>query len=363
MSHRRGLLALACGALALSGCSASAHSGAPTTTTRPSSSTTTQAPPSPSIQLTDTQLAPSGWVPIDYGHAQISVPATWDVMAPPACYGDEHDDVILGAGGGDGYCLPAAMPTGAVQIQPYPARRRGSTPISQPPVPTRVIHVNGLAVREIIGAGAYDVPSLGVSLNFFGHTDRQVLDTLTRSPRAVALGRSGAPRMPASWHRITFGGLSFSVPASWAVTHTSQATLGGPPCSFLSDMTTIPASATLSTAKESGPVYHCPYEGGRLHPLRPQLGLIVNAQSQATPTFVPLPSECRQQAGLRLCVNASLNEGILEVSMQRVPTCGAACAPPGPAAEHPPIVELGLAGSGLVDRTILDSFRVVSPPS
>jgi hypothetical protein len=353
MAHRRLLLTIACGALALSACSASVHSVAPTTTARPGSSTTTLAPPSPPIQLTNIGLTPTDWVPIDYGHAQIAVPATWDVTAPPACYNSVHDDVILGAGGGTGDCFSAGMPTDTVQIQPYPSRQHGCISCPQPYNPTKVIHLNGFLVRKIGGAN-YDVPSLGVSLDFFAHTDRQVLDTLTRSPRAVALGHTGAPRIPASWHRITFRGLSFAVPTSWTVTRTGVATLGGPICSPLSDMTTTPPTITLSTDRQPAPVYACPLEPVRLRPLRPQLGLIVNALSrQFTPTFVALPSECHQQGGLRLCVDTNLNEGILEVSMQRVPTCGTACS----LVIQPPLVELGLAGSGLVDRTILDSFR------
>jgi hypothetical protein len=357
MAHRRLLLTLACGALALSACSASVHSVAPTTTARPGSSTTTLAPPSPPIQLTDIGLTPTDWVPIDYGHAQIAVPATWDVTAPPACYNSVHDDVILGAGGGTGDCFSAGMPTDTVQIQPYPSRQHGCISCPQPYIPTKVIHLNGFLVRKTIDGANYDVPSLGVSLDFFAHTDRQVLDTLTRSPRAVALGHTGAPRIPASWHRITFAGLSFAVPEAWAVTRTGVATLGGPICSPLSDMTTTPPTITLSTDRQPAYVYGCPLElfaGQR--PVRPQLGLIVNAQSEWTPTFVARSSECRRQGGLLLCVDTNLNEGILEVSMARVPTCDNAC-PPVPVIEHPASVELGLAGSGLVDRTILDSFR------
>ncbi|MGO9197671.1 MAG: hypothetical protein ACLQK4_11185 [Acidimicrobiales bacterium] len=341
-------------ALALSACSSSPKSETPTTTPAPSSSPKV-APPR--IQLTDTSLQPSGWVPIEYGHAQISVPATWKVIGPPACLGSLHDAVILGGGAGDGYCPPERVQreTHVVEIEPYPYRRRGTIAISQPSVPVKVMHLSGFTVLRSVFGNTYAMPALGVSLVFFAQTDRRVLDTLTRSPRAVALGRSGAPAIPASWRRITFAGLSFAVPSTWAVSRTSVTTLGSPPCSALSDMVATTPSVVLSTDGEPAYVYHCPsFVPGRERPLRPQLGLVVDGNSKWTPTFVARAEDCRSQAGLHLCVDTSANEGILEVSAARSPSCGTDCSP---VVSHPPIIALGLSGSGLTDRTILDSFR------
>jgi hypothetical protein len=196
------------------------------------------------------------------------------------------------------------------------------------------------------------VPALGISLYFFGRVDRRVLDTLTRSPRAVALGRSGAPPVSTLWRRVTFAGVSFAVPATWAVSHTPDAASGAPICSDQSDLTTTPPSVVLSTDALPGPIFSCLLEPNDQRPFRQQLGVVVNTKAGTSVAnsgySVSLQRlNCRLQASLRLCVDPLANAGILEFSA--LPT-----SHPGATAAS---VELGLAGSGLVDRTIFDSFR------
>ena len=41
--------------------------------------------PHPTVPLTDTAATPSGWAPVAYGNAQISVPADWRVSRGPVC--------------------------------------------------------------------------------------------------------------------------------------------------------------------------------------------------------------------------------------------------------------------------------------
>ncbi|MGO9197672.1 MAG: hypothetical protein ACLQK4_11190 [Acidimicrobiales bacterium] len=105
----------------------------------------------------------------------------------------------------------------------------------------------------------------------------------------------------------------------------------------------------LSTDEVLPPTPGCPLEayGAREKPLRPELGLIVNARGAYTPGVAAQTSECMQQAGLRLCVDPTDTQGILEVSVQLL----------GNLSKGHPVIDLGLSGSGLTDRTILDSFR------
>jgi hypothetical protein len=342
-------LTLACAALALSACSSSTPASTPTTEPQHSSS-----PPvaSPRIKLSDVSLQPSGWVPIDYGHAQISVPADWRVNEQPGCVFPIKDTVLIG--GGAAFCSPVE-PSGAVSgpsiaIERYQAPPEGIS--SNAPSSSKRLRLNGFTLFGS-GAGSYDVPALGISLYFFGRVDRRVLDTLTRSPRAVALGRSGASPVSALWRRVTFAGVSFAVPATWAVSHTPDAASGAPICSDQSDLTTTPPSVVLSTDALPGPIFNCLLEPNDQRPFRPQLGVVVNMKAGATSVANSGYSaslqrlNCRLQASLRLCVDPLANAGILEFSAQPTSRPGAAAAS----------VEIGLAGSGLVDRTIFGSFR------
>ena len=97
---------------------------------------------------------------------------------------------------------------------------------SQPP--TAYGHrevINGISVYPYAAApqGSYLVPSLRVEVTVDGLLAQQVLHTLTRSPRAVALARGPAPSVPSSWRSVTFARLRFSVPANWPVDRTSLA--------------------------------------------------------------------------------------------------------------------------------------------
>jgi hypothetical protein len=293
----------------------------------------------PAITLTDASLTPQGWVPVDFGRAQISVPPTWRVAVDP-CIEAMRDTVLLG--GFIGYCAAGQRAASSVAIEPY----------HRPVGPSKVLRVNGFRVIEDVVSATYTVPVLGVVLDFFGRTDRRVLDTLTRSPRAVALRRGPAPVVPTTWRRLTFAGVEVAVPGGWAASRTAAVTDGAPPCQppIVLDTANL---VVLSTGTRPAPVYHCPAErwpGPRVS--APRLGVVVNAGTGFDAPSSSAATDCWNQHGLRICVDSGWQLGILRLVVSRQPTAG----PGMVTAMRPDIITIGLAGSGLVDRTILRSL-------
>ena len=120
------------------------------------------------------------------------------------------------------------------------------------------------------------------------------------SPRVKALAPSPAPSVPPSWRFLSFAGLRFSVPANWPVERTETWNLCGPVDIVSAQGVTLDTDKTFL----------------------------------ALPCPAPLPFPVMPSDGMR--VDSTV-----------------------PGRAKPVFVSIGLAGSGMVARTILYSLRVV----
>lgn len=203
----------------------------------PVSLDTSTAKPLPVVDLAAT---PKGWVPLDYGNAQISVPQSWSVQyrSPDCAFGKLPGLVLVNPTATA--CLapmsPQDIPKNVIELYPYSPGKLGEHPLT----------LNGITVRTT-GGNWYDVPSLGVAMAVHGSLGVPVLNTLTRSPRAVVLGPGRPLTAPATWQRLSFGGIQVSVPRTWPVTRTnwgecgqSVFTLSGPAVTLSNDIYDLP---------------------------------------------------------------------------------------------------------------------------
>jgi len=306
------------------------------------SRTTTTVPlttkPLPAVDLS---AAPAGRVPVAYGDAQVSVPSTWAVLTHAWCRGSPPPIVQLGVVKQDLLCVAAPAPP-TVRITPLgsiPARYRHEQPVL----------LNGIPVLRGPKAAtsvSYFVPSLHVELWASDGAGTRVTDTLAVSPRAVVLASGPAPALPSSWRSLGFAGLRFSVPADWPVSRTSGAASGlGTPCA--TPGVAFPTSGvTLSTDQHLLPPPTCTGESYGYAPQPPMNAVQVDSGSHfqflVTLSFA---KHCLDLHGLTACPATAPAYSILVL---RVTV---------PGRTTPVLVSIGLAGNGMVARTILYSLR------
>ena len=153
-------------------------------------------PPRSSGPQVDLNATPPGWVPLDYGDAQISVPSNW-VIGTTNCSGPRREGWIDLVGfTRSGYHCPSEtpMPVNTLSIGP------GPTDTASASSSATAMTVNGFLVYqdEIPGpaSGIYSIPPLGSLLSIHGSLANAVLHTLTYSPRAAALSPGPSPTGP-----------------------------------------------------------------------------------------------------------------------------------------------------------------------
>ncbi len=193
------------------------------------------------------------------------------------------------------------------------------------------------------------IPSLGVGLSVVtSGSNLAILDTLTYSPRVVAITSGAAPPVPVSWRRLAFGGIDVSAPGSWAVEHESQLV------SYLPDLTVGEAAGRANDASDfvvldSGTGQTPCICSGNAPPSTglvgtPTNGLIVDSGPDA-PFQGDAFGRCMNINGLSVCPSATDVYGVLVLAVHV------------PGRSQPVAVEIGLAGSGEPARTILYSMR------
>jgi hypothetical protein len=306
---------------------------------------TSTTKPLPTVDLAAT---PAGWVPVAYGDVQVSVPADWWVFV--------HDCMTVGA----------SMP-GVIFVNPLHETRTacrgglGKIPkttavlsqASPGEIPTSVPAeiINGLRVYTNPAGlrGSYLVPALGVEITVKGPLGQRVLHTLTWSPRSVVLARKPAPSVPSSWQSVSFDGVAFSVPASWQVTRTSVANTLGPKCSqYGTELSDLGPEVSLSTDTNSTFTFCAP-----IPPVArgPGNGVDVDkgANSPEAAIRASFSKACLKLHGLTACPATTWPYSILVLRVTI------------PRSARPVYVAIGLAGNGMVARTILYSLRAVSP--
>jgi hypothetical protein len=333
---RRGLALVTVALLAAACTSGGPAAKATTTTTTTAKGTTPTTTTLPSLVA---NVTPVGWVPVDYGGAQISVPADWNVSYDACPVAQQPGSEFVGAT--SAYCPFAGALPGVPEVFLHSVPAGGSTV-------GNAETVNGIVVRRTYRSrdeSRYVVPSLGVSVTLSGAAAQRVLSTLTYSPRAVVVEGQAASAVPSSWHLFTFAGVSFAAPSSWP-----RETIDtyGPGCSTPGILFGSP-SVTLSSDKQLV-VYYCPVQVGpaRVEPAAD--GVRVDAiPSTAVPTPNGLASHCLAIHGLTVCPYAQPAFGILYLRVS------------GPRVPHAVMFELGLAGDGTVARTILGSLSPAQP--
>jgi hypothetical protein len=292
-------------------------------------------------------MAQAGWVPIDDGNVQISVPPG-AVISTGACPSPGAPVTVHLSPPPAGVFNCPFEPVGVttVTIEPLPAGTSTAGLSSS--------RVHGVTVFPNFGSpgsGAELVPSLGAEVQASGPEASAILGTLTTSPRTVALSGGHAPPVPGSWRRVTFGGLSVAVPTSWPVQH---APVVGTPCALepVWESRTVIGSdgrpaVILDTGPTSPPQEHCAALapaplGDNQAVVQPSAGLVINPGGLASGTSY---GRCRTVAGLRVCPARDpqhYGELVLGVRLPDGKT---------------DTVVIGLTGNGQTARTILNSMR------
>ena len=280
--------------------------------------------------VVDQAATPSGWLPVEDGNAQISVPGSWSlVTGGAASCGPSTAVVILGDGT---WCPPGMGET----TTPGTSIVTLSTMETQPKEgkePSAVVH--GVPLYAPSVSPVYVVPSLGAELAFSGPPQPLVLQTLTASPRAVALAPGPPPSVPRSWRWISFDGLRFAVPPTWALNRQAHA----PPCG--TDIVLPQAGVTL--ARGSALAVSCPLPLAEVRPVPRVAGIEVDGFAATT----PLHATCvgpRAIGQFRVCINATPASGVL---VAQVSTPGF----------DPVTVKVGMTANGMVGKAVLYSLR------
>jgi hypothetical protein len=300
-------------------------------------------------------LTPRGWVPVDYGLAQISVPSKWSYSSDP-CPGEAPGNGLVDLELGQAPCptepgLPRQGGGGPEAVLAW-APTGGKVP--------RWIKVNGIDV-EVWSASPessrYVVPALDFSMNLIGAAAQPVLRTLTRSPRAVVLAGGPPPSAPADWIRVRVGGVSLAVPPSWLDTGRPYSSdVWGWLCeSWAPSLPVASPRLVVDTDKIQGSSVGC---GAAPPPLKiaPTAGLIVDLtpRTHYWPGGGGTLEKCLRVSGIRAC-----------------PVTGPHFTPFSPLTavdilyvwvvvphrSDALLLELGLAGDGETARTVLYSLR------
>jgi hypothetical protein len=306
----------------------------------------------------DAALTPTGWVHVDYKDVQISVPASWAFAT--------SDCPRFGLNGGEVF-LQGVAPTNKPCPVPLSSLTIGSMDdMATSKLPRYSEDVNSIKVYFPDGrpnANASTdalLPTLGVKMTLVALSlNSRILHTLTYSPRAVALATGTPPTVPSSWHTVTFAGLSIAVPSDWPVTGQDDwgSPTGVPTNLTFADLATSANTGTIVTKPTvildggtdnlydecfncSSPIHDAP--GWDTTPIS---GLLVDSGTvEPSLDDVPSRSSCLHLKNVTVCPTANDVYGVLVLS---VDFDGSTPVP----------VEIGLAGNGMVARTILYSIH------
>jgi len=292
--------------------------------------------------LSDESGRPSGWAPVPYQRAQLSVPGLWLVETPGqfSCGTQVPGMIFAGARprfpAGTGCHLTASLawirPAG--HIAPGIRHRR----------PTALIHgIPVYRLRSAAGSVLYLVPELMVRVAARGRLARRVLATLTWSPLAVVLKHAPAGPVPASWVRHRFGRVNFAVPDSWKVRHENQwATCG---------TGIVPRSLLLIDATRPPLALPCPFPFPTATREQARPGLTVVTGKYAARSVAENFPSCLQRHGAQICLSSitgqgGFESGVLIFSVSR------------PRQHATTFFLLGLSGTGAGARTVFASVRI-----
>ena len=297
----------------------------------------------------DLAATPKGWVPVDFGSAQVSVPSNWSIVVNPCPRFTWMKGAVflqgLSQSGPPADCTAVETSTGRTLRFPYLPDWISLTSIqtTSRAQAGKERLVNGIKVYGLAsghGVTAWSVPSLGAKLTLSASAS-QVLNTLTFSPRSFVLSRSATPDIPASWKTVSFGGLTFSVPRGWQ--SISQRVWGDGYGCRPTDLYLLSNSVILNVGATIQEIPCPPINDLGLS--TPSEGLLIDP-GRYGPAYDNQGAEsCRQINGLKACVSLTDLYGVLVLSIEV------------PGRSKPTSVEVGLAGSGQIARAILYSIR------
>lgn len=309
--------------------------------------TEARASPRTEVPVVDLGATPKGWVPVDFGDAQISVPTNWFVLYPNA-YSCQFSPstpgtVFLGSSSLSRSCLTSAAPSPQATVVHLVPQRFPSEYLQQ----SDVVVLNGLHLYgvELGGVSGYYSPLLGFELVASGPMAQKVLGTFTASPRAVALSTAPMRNVSFSQRLETFAGLQFSVPRSWPVVRTRRTPGLGNVCGT-SGVAFWDTDVTLSTDTLPMIVPMCPVM--LPYPQPPHDAVQVDAGLRTGPEVTSSFHGCVAIRRLSVCPATTPAYSILVLKVTV------------PARSDPLYVSIGLAGNGMIARTILHSLRAVS---
>ena len=286
---------------------------------------------------------PSGWIEVAYKDAQVAVPRSFAVVYPNEQYCGvfaSTGTVFLGAVAVSQSCLEnqsaGAQATVVYLRSQYfsPESLQGYKSIRQDGLRLYLVSVNG--------APGYYSPALGTEVAANGPDALGVLSTFAPSPRRLVLAAGPSPKVPSSWRRVSFDGVSFSVPFDWVVKRTVYATGIGQICSVSGVALGLADSVVLSTDKKLY-VVACPLIGQ--WPQAPVDGVQIDEGPDAP--IVTASSHCLSLKALHACLAAG-SSYIYSILVLKVVV---------PGRSKPVVMSIGLANSGTVARTILYSLR------
>jgi hypothetical protein len=291
--------------------------------------------PGAALPLTGTAATPAGWAAVAHGDAQISVPARWLVASTPQCGRRIPGYVVLGPASTN---LVVRNPR-CRQAQNMAAILIGRT--SGGHGAHLATKINGIAVESVQivpsadGSVSYFVPALHVTVTAHGPLARRVLATLTRSPLSVVLEAGPRSPVPHSWRWHEFRGIRFAAPGGWALDRNGH--WGCPPFSAPDSVVLIPAANFRRP--------RCAVVVPTAGLMTGHAGVVAGAGPyRGSDTF--LPGSCRRLHGLRACyLTPAYGDQTLDVAVYV------------PGRDRATELQIGLGGSGVIPRTIVQSIR------
>jgi hypothetical protein len=288
------------------------------------------------VPAADPAVTPKGWAPVAYGAAQISVPASWLVTSMLECGRRIPGYVVTGNAATN---LIARNPRcrqtpnrAAILLEPGRRKKPGRSPDE----------INGIGVMPVYlvipsqpQPVSYYVSSLHALVTASGPLAKRIIATLTRSPQSVVLGPGPRLRVPRSWRWHNFGGIRFAAPGDWGLVRNGRYA-----CPF-----GLAPKAVVLIPAGNHEMPRCGVHLGTAGLLAAMFGVsavATTAPGQGTPGF----GHCAHVQGLRLCYSAPpFSGGVLDVLAS------------APEHRRATLLRIGLAGTGLIPRTIVESIR------
>lgn len=282
--------------------------------------------------VVDSHATPRGWVAVPFGQIQISVPASWFVLrdGAGACGLPSGSGGVLLINGGT-WCGPNDR-TYAPPPTPPTVTMNVTRPGDEIPH-GKAERVHGISVQPVVD-GSWWLRAFNLSITIRGTDPSAILKTLTYSPRAAVLsGSASAP--PSDWHSVTFAGLRFAAPPSWKVHTTSVALCGPDPESQLGYHGVLLVPRIIASPSCPGALPYATPEND---------GIEVDAWDHSRVRSRQCLSSPRTINGLAVCILSTPADDSLDMVVTE--------------ANGPLIhIELGLAGTGSEDKTVLYSLR------